>query len=151
MCYAQSGISNAPSGQTGDSRRGHRQRGDMIARPARKKVCWLSIVILLGFSLALPVTIANAAGRTTILDYICATHESARQVALERAWERPESVPADCRTLFRQGFEGRFTVISEIVEVVPTEDGRWIEIGKVHRRLVETGYSAGITEQLLLF
>ena len=129
----------------------HRQRGEMTARPAHKKVCWPSIVILVGFLLALSVTTAHAAGRFTILNYICATHESARQVALERSWDRPESMPDNCRTLLGRVFDERVAEISEIVEFIPTEDGRWIEIGKVHRRLVETGYSAGISEHLLLF
>jgi hypothetical protein len=129
----------------------HHQSGEMTAQPAYKKVCWLSIVILAGLFLALPVTAAHAADRTTILDYICATHESARQVALERSWDRPESMPDDCRTLLGRVFDERVAEISEIVEFIPTEDGRWIEIGKVHRRLVETGYSAGISEHLLLF
>jgi hypothetical protein len=95
--------------------------------------------------------IAHASNRTTVLRYICATYESARQVALEQGWERPESMPGDCRILFRRGFEGRIAEISQIIEVVPIGGGRWVEIGRVRRSMVETGYSVGISEQLLLF
>lgn len=116
-----------------------------------KKISLLSKAILAGLFLALPVSIAHASNRTTILGYICATYESARQVALERSWERPESMPADCRTLFTRDPEERFAEISEIIEVLPIGDDRWVEIGKVRRNLVETGYSAGFSEQLLLF
>ncbi len=116
-----------------------------------KKTSLLSKAILAGLFLALPVSIAHASNRTTILGYICATYESARQVALERSWERPESMPADCRTLFTRDPEERFAEISEIIEVLPIGDDRWVEIGKVRRNLVETGYSAGFSEQLLLF
>jgi hypothetical protein len=123
----------------------------MIARLMHKKISLLSKAILAGLVFALPVGIAHASNRTAILGYICATYESARQVALEQGWERPESMPGDCRSLFRRGFEGRLAEISEIIEVIPIGDGRWVEIGKVRRKLVETGYSAGISEKLLLF
>ncbi len=108
-------------------------------------------VILAGLVLALPASIAHASDRTTILGYICATYESARHVALEQGWERPGAMPGDCRSLFRRGLEGRLAVISEIMEVFPIWDGRWVETGKVRGNVVGTGYSAGISRQLLLY
>jgi hypothetical protein len=106
------------------------------------------VLALLGIVLGHTV---QASDRTTILDFICETYESARQVALEQSWKRPESMPDDCRTLFRRGYEGRIAQILQIIEVAQTGDGRWIEIGRVHRSSAETGYSAGTMEQLHLF
>ncbi len=97
---------------------------EMIARPVHKKPCLPSSAILAGLVLALLGNIAHASDRTTILRYICTTYESARQVALEQGWERPESMPGDCRILIRRGFEGRIAEISQIIEVVPMGDGR---------------------------
>ena len=151
MCHAHPTNWHAPRGQMRDSGPAQRQSGEVIARSGHKKACLPSSAIVAGLVLALLGNIAHASDRTTILQYICTTYESARQVALEQGWERPESMPGDCRTLFRRGYEGRIAEVSQIVEVVPIEDGRWIEIGKVRRGSVETGYSAGITEQLLLF
>ena len=108
-------------------------------------------VILAGLVLALPASIAHASDRTTILGYICATYESARQVALEQGRVRPGTMPGDCRSLFRRGLEDRLAVILEIMEVFPSGDGRWVEIGKVRENAVGTGYSAGISRQLFLF
>ncbi|HXV31014.1 MAG TPA: hypothetical protein VD840_11850, partial [Sinorhizobium sp.] len=75
----------------------------------------------------------------------------ARQVALERTWERPESLPGDCRTLFKRNFELRVAEICQIMEVVPIGDGRWIEIGLICQSSIELGYSAGVAERLFLF
>ena len=151
MWHFHSDIIHAASGRASDGGRANRQSGETIAPPVHKKPCLLSKVVLAGFILASSVGIADASGRTTILGYICATYESARQVALEHDWERPKNMPGDCRNLSRQGLEGRFAEISEIIEVLPIGDGRWVEIGKVRRQGVQTGYSAGISEQLLLF
>jgi hypothetical protein len=151
MCHAHPTNWHAPRGQKRDSGPAQRQSGEVIARSGHKKACLPSSAIVAGLVLALLGNIAHASNRTTILQYICTTYESARQVALEQGWERPESIPGDCRTLFTRGFDERIAEVSQIVEVVPIEDGRWIEIGKVRLGSVETGYSAGITEQLLLF
>ena len=125
--------------------------GEMITAPGCKDRGMPSKVILAGLVLALPASIAHASDRTTILGYICATYESARQVALEQGWERPQTMPGDCRSLFRRGFEDRLAVISEIMEIFPIGDGRWVETGKVRGNAVGTGYSAGMSRQLLLF
>ena len=151
MCHAHPTNWHAPRGQMRDSGPAQRQSGEVIARSGHKKACLPSSAIVAGLVLALLGNIAHASNRTTILQYICTTYESARQVALEQGWERPESIPGDCRTLFTRGFDERIAEVSQIVEVVPIEDGRWIEIGKVRLVSFETGYSAGITEQLLLF
>ena len=95
--------------------------------------------------------IAQSSSRTTVLNYICTTYESARRVALEQSWKRLEGLPDDCRILFRRVYEGRIAKILQIIEVVQVGDGRWIEIGRVHRSSAETGYSAGTMEQLHLF
>ncbi len=141
MCHADYDMSH---GRASDGGRGQRPSGETIARSGYK-------AILAGLFLALPLSMAHASERTAIMGYICATHESARQVALERAWERPGSMPGDCRTLLWRGFDERVADILEITEVITTGDGRWIEIAKVRRKLAEIGYSAGISEQLLLF
>jgi hypothetical protein len=70
---------------------------------------------------------------------------------LEQGWERPETMPGDCRSLFRRGLEDRLAVISEIMEVFPIGDGRWVEIGAVRETAIGTGYSAGMSRQFLLF
>lgn len=151
MRHAQSGIIHAASGRKSHSDPAQLNSRKMIARSGHKKACLPSSVVLAGLVLALLGDTANASSRTTILDFICETYESARQVALDQSWKRPESLPGDCRTLFRRGYEGRIARISQIIEVVPMGDGRWVEIGRVRRSSAETGYSAGITEQLLLF
>ena len=151
MCHAHSDILHAANGRACDGGTARSQSGQLTARSAHKKTCFPLNVILAGLVLALLGNVAHASNRITILRYICATYESARQVALEEGWERPESIPGDCRTLFRRGYEGRIAEISQIIEVVQIGDGRWVEIGRVRRGFVETGYSAGILEQLLLF
>ena len=151
MCHAHSNIFHAARGGMRDGGPSHRESGEKIARSAHKKTRFPLNVILAGLVLALLGNVAHASNRITILRYICATYESARQVALEEGWERPESMPGDCRTLFRRGYEGRIAEISQIIEVVQIGDCRWVEIGRVRRGFVETGYSAGILEQLLLF
>jgi hypothetical protein len=134
-----------------DRSRGRTGGGKMIARSGCKKTCLVSKAILVGLVLALPLGMAHASERTAIIGYICATFESARQVALERSWETPGSMPGDCRTLLWRTFDERVAAILEIIEVLPIGDHRWIEIAKVRRKRVEMGYSAGISEQLLLF
>lgn len=94
---------------------------------------------------------AQASERTRILNYICTTYKSARQVALEQSWERSKSMPGDCRTLFQQPFELRIAEILQVIEILAVGDGRWIEIGRVRRSWIETGYSAGIVDELFLF
>ena len=95
--------------------------------------------------------LAQASEKLIILDYICITYKSARQVALEQSWERSKSMPGDCRTLFQQPFELRIAEILQVIEIFAVGDGRWIEIGRVRRSWIGTGYSAGIVEDLFLF
>ena len=105
----------------------------------------LVVMVLAGFG-----KVAQAADQTIILNYICTTYESARQVALEKSWERPETMPNNCRTLYQRRFELRVAEIQHIIEVIPITDGRWIEIGRV-RSSMASGYSAGILKELILF
>jgi len=105
----------------------------------------LVVMVLAGFG-----KVAQAADQTIILNYICTTYESARQVALEQSWERPETMPYNCRTLYQRRFELRVAEIQHIIEVIPITDGRWIEIGRV-RSSMASGYSAGIVQELFLF
>ena len=95
--------------------------------------------------------LAQASERTTILNFICTTYESARQVALEQSWDRSKSMPDDCRTLFQQPFELRAAKILQVIEMIEVGDGRWAEIGRVRRNSIELGYSAGLAENLFLF
>jgi hypothetical protein len=129
----------------------NREPGEMIASSVHGNMRLPLMAIIAGLVLSLPAGAVHAADRTAILAYICTTYESARQVALEQGWKHPESMPGDCRTLFRRGFEERFAEVSEVIEVLPVGGGRWAEIGKVRRNMVETGYSAGISVPLLLF
>lgn len=124
----------------------------MLGQNAGKK--WIRLPAmgtLAGFMLALVASIALAGDRTVVLGYICASRESARQVALKGSWERPGTLPPDCRSLLRRGREERLATLLEILEVVPVGEGRWAELGKVRRSTVETGYSAGVANRLLLF
>lgn len=120
-------------------------------RPLLKKI----VGPLLAISMALATfsfeSLAQASDRTTILNYICTTFRSARQVALEQSWETSKTMPGDCRTLFQQPFELRVAEILQVIEVIAIGDGRWTEIGRVRRSSIETGYSAGIAEDPLLF
>ena len=133
----------------GDSAR--RLTGQSIARSQPNGTCRYSIVLVAGLVAVLLGDIAHASDRTIVLQYICDTYRSARQVALERRWDSPEHMPGDCRTLFRNGYEVRIAEISRVLEVVPIDDGRWVMIGKVRRGFEELGYSAGIAEDLLLY
>jgi hypothetical protein len=151
MCHAHSDVFHAASGRARSGGHGHHKVYEVVARSAHKKARLPASVLLAALVLAVLGNVAHASDRITLLRYICATYESARQVALEQGWERPESMPGDCRTLFRRGYEGRIAQISQIMEVVSIGDGRWVEIGRVRRGFAETGYSAGIAEQLLLF
>jgi len=115
----------------------------------------LSVAIQAGFFLALFASSTHASERTVVLNYICSTYESARQVALERGWETPDSMPRDCRLLFGEPMDERLATVVKIIEVLPTDSGQWIEIGRVCRYLnpycdADT-YSAGIVNHLLVF
>ena len=151
MRHVQSDSLPAASGRECNSGPVNPQAGEAIVRSRHKKACLPLSALLAGLILAVPGNSARAAGQTAILDYICATYESARQVALEQGWKRPGSLPSDCRTLFRRGYEGRIAEIAQIIEVVRIGDGRWVEIGRVHRGFAESGYSAGIVKQLFLY
>ena len=140
---------------TNDSARKYnptRSRSSELIAQFLFKIANLSlIVVLVGLLSSFLGNVANAANRTTILNYICSTYESARLVALERSWENPESIPPDCRTMFQQPFELRAAEVLQIIEVIPVKDGRWIEIGSVRLGSIESGFSAGIAEQLFLY
>jgi hypothetical protein len=112
---------------------------------------WSFIVILVGLVFSVPEKLAHGSSRTIVLNYVCTTYESARQVALERSWRSPGSMPSNCRILFQQPFELRVAEIQQIMEVIPVGTGRWIEIGEVRLSSMKSGYSAGIAEQLFLF
>lgn len=151
MCHAHPDMFHAASSRARESGRGHRRLRKMIARPLLRKTCFHLIAVPVGLVFAVLGDAAHASDRTVILNYICTTYESARQVALERTWERPESLPGDCHTLFQRPFEMRVAEIHQVVEVVPIGHGRWIKIGRVRRSSIESGYSAGMAEQLFLF
>jgi hypothetical protein len=155
MQDAHSSLVRAACSRTHNRCHAHDQSSKLIARFGRKMACLPLralpaglVLALLGIALGHTV---QASDRTTILDFFCETYESARQVALEQSWKRPEGMPDDCRTLFKRGYEGRAAKILQIIEVVQIGDGRWIEIGRVHRNSADTGFSAGTTEQLHLF
>lgn len=118
-----------------------------LARPGRLA----AMLLLAGPALLTPGPTASAAGRAVILDYLCATYESARLVALSRAWDHPETLPGDCRTLFRRDMGERLASIIEIIEIIPMGNGRWLQIGKVDQELFGTGYSSGIATELRMF
>ena len=99
----------------------------------------------------LSVSDARGTDRTVVLDFICATHESAHRVALDLQWDGPVTLPADCRNLSKRGFQGRIARIVDIVDVLRIGPDDWIEIGKVLRNSAESGYSAGIAEELLTY
>jgi len=115
----------------------------------------LSAAIQVGFLLAASASGTHASERTVILNYICSTHESARQVVLERGWETPGSMPRDCRCLFGEPMEERLAAVVKIIEVLANDSGQRIEIGRVRRYLGQhydaDTYSAGIVNHLLLF
>ena len=92
-----------------------------------KKTCVPLFSILVVLMTASFGNLAQASDRTTILNFICSTYESARQVALEQSWERSESLPGDCRILFQLPFELRVAEILQIIEIVAVGDGRWTE------------------------
>jgi hypothetical protein len=108
-------------------------------------------VILAGVVLASSAGNASAGGRTAILGYICTKYESARLVALDQGWKSPESMPGDCRVLIGRGLEGRIAAVFDIIDILAIENGRWVEIGAVRGTPIGTGYSAGMSRQLLLF
>lgn len=114
----------------------------------------LLAAILPSLLLAFLASNAQASRRTVLLNYICSTYESARQVALDRSWENPDSMPRDCLLLFAAPMEKRLATIVEIIEVIPIESGQWIEIGKVRRHFGQHDgaqiYSAGYLKQLLV-
>jgi hypothetical protein len=151
MCHAHPVSSSATDCGACEDGSPYRQFRITVARSLLKKTCLPFIAILAGLVFAMPGNVAHADNRTIILNYICTTYESARQVALVRGWENPANMPGDCRTLFQRAFELRIAEIQQIMEIIPIEDGRWIEIGRVHRRYVQSGYSAGVAEQLFLF
>lgn len=108
--------------------------------------------ILAGLMLVLAVAgEAQASGRLVLLGYICETFHSAREVAVHRSWERPESMPADCQILLGRPLPMPIARVVKVIEVIPIEDVRWIEIGKVRRDVGEVGYSAGVVKELTLF
>lgn len=118
--------------------------------------CWFkrrrSALLPLFGGMALLASAGNslAEDRTAVLGYICATYDSARSVALNQGWKRPEAMPGDCRSLLGRGLEKRIATILDVIELVPTEDGRWIEIGTVRGKALGKGYSAGIAAELLM-
>jgi hypothetical protein len=115
----------------------------------------LSAVIQAGFFLALSASSTHASERTVVLNYICSTYESARQVALERGWETPDSMPRDCRLLFGEPMEEKLATVVKIIEVLPIDSGQWIEIARICRYLSRhydaDTYSAGIVNHPLVF
>ena len=105
-----------------------------------------------GLVLALAVAgEVQASGTHVLLGYICETFQSARQVAVHRSWERPESMPADCQILLGRPLPMPIARVVKVIEVIPVGDVRWIEIGKVRRDMGEVGYSAGVVNELRLF
>lgn len=151
MCHNHPEISYATSSGVDDHNPAYRQSWEIILQSLFKRTRLPFFAIPVGMVLASLGNVAHAADRTIILNYICSTYESARQVALEQSWENPASIPADCRTLFQEIFDLRVAEIQQIIEVVPIGDSRWIQIGRVCPSFIKTGYSAGITKQLFLF
>lgn len=161
MNYAYLSTLYGARGRMHDDRLAHRQPSKATTRFGRKMAYLVSSAFLAGFAVSLfgiaPGNTVHASDRITILDFICETYESARQVALEQSWDHPEGMPSDCRTLFKRGNEERAAKILQIIEIVPIGNGRLVEIGRVHLGSVEKGYSAGTvhsagtTDQLHLF
>ena len=149
MCQAHPEIS-----ATSNSARENdpvRHRPSELTAQSLFKITSLSLItILVGLVSAVLGNVAYAAYRTTILNFICSTYESARQVAVERSWERSKSMPSDCITLYQRRFELRVAEILQVIEVISIGNGRWIEIGRV-RSAMGLGYSAGIAEDLFLY
>lgn len=144
-------VSCLQMGRAGNGGGGHACFRQNLRRWRSRIAGHFAALILAGSVLSASAPGAHAEGRRAVLSYICASYESARQVAVLRSWERPNSMPADCRILFGRDFAERSAEITEIVELIPTKDGRWIEIGKIRRNSVESGYSAGISDRLLAF
>jgi len=121
----------------------------MLSPPKRTFIPSFAIfVIFIGVSFG---RLAQASDELVVLDYICTTYESARQVALEQSWQNPKNMPGDCRTLFQLSYELRVANVLQIVEIIIVGEGRWVEIGRVRRSEFELGYSAGLAEALVLF
>jgi len=150
MSHAHSEISYTTSNSARETDPARHLSSELTAQSTFNIASLSVIAVLVGLVSFAPGNAANAANRTTILNYICSTYESARRVALEQSWERPESMPANCRTLYQRRFELRVAEIQQIIEILPIRDGRWIEIGRVRGSML-SGYSAGIVEEILLF
>lgn len=151
MCHARSSALQVAAGRAREGGPRHRGRCGTKALALFRTTRLPSIAIPAGLLCALLANAAQSSDRTVILNYICATYESARRVALEQSWRNAERMPDDCRTLYQRPFDLRAAVIHRIVEIVPIGRDRWIEIGRVHRGPDEFGYSAGIVETLFLF
>lgn len=151
MCHTHPEISRATSACPSKDESTCRQACEIFVRFLFKTIRQPFTVVLVVLAFTVPANLAHGSSRTIILNYICATYESARQVALERSWRSPGSMPDDCRMLFQQTIELRVAEILQIMEIIPVENSRWIEIGKVRLNSMRSGYSAGIAEKLLLF
>jgi len=100
-----------------------------------------------GVLLATATTYAVASDRTVLLDFSCATYESARQVAMAGGWEHLAEKPSDCGFLMGQRIENRIATIVEIIEVLQLPSGNWAQIGRVRRLFGPISYSAGLTDE----
>lgn len=116
--------------------------------PALARGEWTRAVAA-GLLLLLTSGQAHGAGRSVLLNYICTSYESARQVAITQGWETAAPLPADCRLLIGQRIENRLAVVIEIVEVFRLPSSRWVEIGRVQQPFGPVSYSAGFADQSL--
>lgn len=127
--------------------------GGFFNWPATALAAWasgrgsLSRAVQAGLLLALSAISAHAAERTVLLNFTCASYDSARRVALAQGWEGPARLPADCRRLAGQRKENRMATIVEIIEVLRLRSGRWVAIGRVRQLYGAISYSAGFAEE----
>lgn len=103
--------------------------------------------------IAVAALLAGAGGPVEPIDkvkieFICAEQASARRVAVEKLFQRPDTMPADCRMVAGMGMPEQAAIVLEIVDGFGLDDGRFITVGRVLRNGFEHGYSAG--EAILL-
>jgi len=128
------------------ARRCRRRSSDVVATNASP---WrlLARVARAVVLFAAPTVSAAASDRTVLLDFSCATYESARQVAMAGGWEHLAEKPSDCRFLMGQRIENRIATIVEILDVLQLPSGRWAQIGRVRRLFGPVSYSAGLADE----
>lgn len=103
-------------------------------------------VLLAGLLVAIAATVCEAGEPTVLLNFICASQDSALRVALAKGWGSPANMPADCLAIAGQRNENRMATILEIVEVLAPRPGLWVQVGRVRLLYGSVSYSAGFAD-----